>query len=692
MSSFLDNTDGSDPLKSISSNAGVGKFELLGGLESVRSEWCVLIGDPSEICGGTIGSAGKFCAKLAGKCTVASHVNKKLVDLEPGLFIRVGGLEGKGKDELCLYPRLVLSDLNPELCNEILLKQFSSVQDVVQFFDQINTEEEATKKHLKFDEIDVAHTEKKMRVNTKTPIKRAREHLLSRYDQLHGATLHGSTLTEDAAEVLGKVKIFNQFLASQVNDSQAIGAVNSEKLETLRLELGSWPTQAQASSPLSLWVGLAELQDDIAELSVRHEEAVEQANKRMRGSTGQEWKSAVQDSATALSTDIGQLRQNMRRALEAIEQQVASLKGLSWSEFQMVSNLSQANEVACNQDIEFRSMKEQLERMQKQVQQIVDGKQAGGALSAVRVGNHTFHSIQELDAWCETVFKKAPIPFGPFACPYGAYTRCLSSVDTSELSGLQIMDKRRSLAVSPDESLVLEGFQHKLPKLFLGSGSEHKAIYAHLPALATRDKWEDKHRLKGVRVTIRDNKESVRSRYSSLIAQRLKGHHEAQGIARELLADTMDFIESINTFITDTDSNLVNAGFNKEQSWELVTKLVHRIFAVDCNNVRAQVKEFLDPTQHRVMALGCLWGTFATHMVMKEYVKHGIENHPSIAAEYVRFLVANSGLARLEVVEKRVLKLEDGVNAMVKKLEALKKVADTALTKATEAYALAKKK
>ena len=77
---------------------------------------------------------------------------------------------------------------------------------------------------------------------------------------------------------------------------------------------------------------------------------------------------------------------------------------------------------------------------------------------------------------------------------------------------------------------------------------------------------------------------------------------------------------------------------------------------------------------------------------MKEYVKHGIENHPSIAAEYVRFLVANSGLARLEVVEKRVLKLEDGVNGMVKKLEALKKVADSALTKATEAYSLAKKK
>ena len=689
MSGFLKGK--SDPLTSISSNVGVGKFEFLGGLDALSSSWCVLVEAPDEICGGLIGSAGKFCARTRGECKVTSHVQKRVPDLDPGLFIRVGGT---AKDELRLYPRLVLADIAPEVCKEILCKEFSSVQDVVQFFDQINAEDESVKKKLQFQEIDLAHAERKIRVNTKTPAKRAREPLVDRYEQLHGATLQGTVLSSDAEQILDKVKVFNQFLASQVNDSQAIGTINSEKLENLRLELGSWPTNAREASPLTLWIGLAELQDEIDALKTRHETAVEQATKRIASSSsGSEWKTAVRESSLSLTTDISQLRDNMRRALEAIEQQVASLKGVSWSEFQSVSNFCQANEFARDHDIEIRTMKEQLDRMQRQVQTMVDGKQGGGALSAVTVGRHTFHSIHELDAWCESMFKSKPIPFGPFACPYGAYTRCLSSIDTSELSGLQIMDKRRSLAVSPDESLVLECFQHKLPKLFLGSSTaEHRSIYAHLPALATRDKWEDKNRLKGVKVTIRENKESVRSRYTSLIAQRLKDYHEAQGIAREMLSDTMDFIESVNTFISDTDNNLVNAGFNKDQSWDLVTKLVHRIFAVDCNNVRAQVKEFLDPSQHRVMALGCLWGTFATHMVMKEYVKHGIENHPSIAAEYVRFLVANSGLARLEVVEKRVLKLEDGVNGMVKKLEALKKVADSALTKATEAYSLAKKK
>ena len=700
MSGFLSKqASPGDGLASISSTSS-GKFDFLGGTDigtegvagtGLRgSKWCVLVRDPSEICGGMIGSAGKFCAVATGSCRVSSHAQKRVPDLEPGLFIRAGGIP---KEELMIYPRLVLVDIPSELCREVLEKDFVSVQEVVQFFDQVNSEDIVARKQLKFEDLDVAHAERKVRVNTKTPSKRTRERgLLERYDQLHGSTLEGKILTQDASEILDRVKMFNHFLASQVEESQTLSGITGEKFDALKLEIGSWPAHAKASTPMSLWIGVAELQDAIEALTLRHEEAMVQANKRWKKDSTEDWRAGVQSVSNSLARDISNLRDNVRLAVESVEQQVNTVKGNSWSEFLPVSSVSEANDVVTEHDVEIRSMKDQLSRMQKQVQMIVDGKQSGGTLSAVTVGRHTFQSIKELDAWCESVFKNEPIPFGPFACPYGAYARCLTTNEGTELTGLQIMDRRKSLALSPDESLVLECFQHKLPKLFIGSNSEHKTIFAHLPALNTRDKWEDKHRLKGIRVTIRDNKESVRTRYSSLIAQRLNKFHEAQGIARELLSDTMDFIESVNTFINDTDSRLVDAGFNPELSWDLVTKLVYRVFAVDCHDVRAQVKEFLDPTQHRAMALGCLWGTFATHMVMREYCKHGLENHPSIAAEYVRFLVANSGLGRIEKVETRVLKLEDGMNMIVKRLDALKKVADSALTKANEAYQLAKKK
>ena len=40
-------------------------------------------------------------------------------------------------------------------------------------------------------------------------------------------------------------------------------------------------------------------------------------------------------------------------------------------------------------------------------------------------------------------------------------------------------------------------------------------------------------------------------------------------------------------------------------------------------------------------------------------MRHGIENHPSMASEYVRFLVANSGLSKIDKLEARLAHLEE---------------------------------
>ena len=309
-------------------------------------------------------------------------------NLSPGLFVRAG----IPKEELRVAPHIDLADVTGELCQEVLGKEFSSVQEVVQFFDHINSEEKDVKKQLKFDDLNEAHVEKKVRVNTKTPAKRTRENFIERYDQFHGSTLSGSTLTDEALDILEKVKVFNQFLATQLNEGQTVGIINSEKLDALKLEIGLWPSEAKGSTPLSLWVGLAELQDDMEALFKRHEEAVAQANKRWKASDNESWKVAVQGVSTALSSDIDTLRGNVRRAVEAVEQQVSSVKGSGWTEFQSVATLYEANEIASVHDVEIRAIKDQVNRIQSQVQTLVAGKQSGGPLRAVRVGSHTFHS------------------------------------------------------------------------------------------------------------------------------------------------------------------------------------------------------------------------------------------------------------------------------------------------------------
>ena len=172
---------------------------------------------------------------------------------------------------------------------------------------------------------------------------------------------------------------------------------------------------------------------------------------------------------------------------------------------------------------------------------------------------------------------------------------------------------------------------------------------------------------------------------------------EASGLCRQLLSETLDFMTSLNTFISDTYEDLTDVGFPDTNAWDLVSKLVNRIFAEDCFVRRGIVHEYMDSNDHRALGVSLIWGTFATHQVIREYQSYGIENHPSIASEYVRFLVYNSGAHKIELLEARCLNLENKVKEMSKTIESIQKTAsngankaDDAKKKAEEALKLAK--
>lgn len=256
------------------------------------------------------------------------------------------------------------------------------------------------RKLLKFEEVDVAIAERKRKVhiNTKTPAKRSRDHLINHYNQFHGATLNGVTLTQDATEVLEKVKSFNQCFATQLNKGQVISDINSDKIMDLKLEIGAWPNHGKPAEPVSVRVGLAELQDELDGLTVHHIKAVK-CQKASVDSEG--WKRSLQGVSAALSTNLNNIRNNVRQAVQAVEVQIEGVKGASWLEFQPVASLCDTNAIATDHDEEILTIKEQLLRMQQQIQVLTDGKQSGSGLTAITVGRHTFCSIKELDAWCE---------------------------------------------------------------------------------------------------------------------------------------------------------------------------------------------------------------------------------------------------------------------------------------------------
>ena len=222
------------------------------------------------------------------------------------------------------------------------------------------------------------------------------------------------------------------------------------------------------------------------------------------------------------------------------------------------------------------------------------------------------------------------------------------AVPSTELKNMEMLKK---LSLSADAGLAIESYKHPLPKVFRGGVSDVGLGRGWLPGIPSPERWEDHHGLSGARVSIKSSMEEIRSRLESLIMERLRENHEGQALARQMLSDTLNFITALCEFISETYRNLEVAGFSKTDGWQLVSKLVHRIFAKDCHMKRGAVSEVLDVSDTRVLGTGILWATFATHQVMREYMRHGIENHPSMASEYVRFLVANSGLSKMEKME-----------------------------------------
>ena len=67
-----------------------------------------------------------------------------------------------------------------------------------------------------------------------------------------------------------------------------------------------------------------------------------------------------------------------------------------------------------------------------------------------------------------------------------------------------------------------------------------------------------------------------------------------------------------------------------------------------------------------------LWSCFKTHDVMTMHKEHSFENHPTISAEYVKFLATNSGYDKVEQMETLV----NGIKASVDRFQLMRRRPD----------------
>ena len=660
-----------------------GEFESrLGGVavhgvtlsEIYRGRDISLINSCDEICGGVIGSTGtKFCGKLIGSCEVKSHAKKRYGEMVEGLYVKVGD------DELLCSPVIPKELITEPVAREFLDRAFGSADEIVQYFDFVLSREDTTKVLL-FEDLDLRKQEVNAAMSNKTPAKRRKtSSLAEKFDNLQ------SRLVEEEEDLSNKVLLSKTqslvaLVLDAVTEDQDALSVVVEKINVLLLQVGSWPSASKSKAPASLWLAVAELHDEFK--SVEEE--------RMRGIHSKVTAGDLQMSEDALATDISNLRSDTLQGFNEVEENIDLLKGSDFSAHGGYSNIGAISRSLMELEKEVKLQSIEITKQLKEMRNEVSKNELSGMYS-VSYGKYTFSSIGEVGAWAEQTFD-GPVPFGAFVDVYSVLQRVTSYKDIAPSTELKNMEMLKKLSLSADSGLAIESFKHPLPKVFRGASTDVGMGRGWLPGIPTPERWEDHHGMTGARVSIKTSIEEIRSRLESLIMERLRENLEGQSLARQMLSDTLNFITALCEFVSETYRNLEIAGFTKDSAWQLVSKLVHRIFAKDCHMKRGAVSEILDVSDSRVLGMGILWATFATHQVMRDYMKHGLENHPSMASEYVRFLVANSGMSKMEKMEERLRAVEEENKILKRDVAQADKAAKSAANKAEEAKLLAKKK
>ena len=227
---------------------------------------------------------------------------------------------------------------------------------------------------------------------------------------------------------------------------------------------------------------------------------------------------------------------------------------------------------------------------------------------------------------------------------------------------------------------VLASFQNTLPEFF-GKGVETDGSF--LPALPKLTDWEAEDGINGAKFRLERALPLIQKQLSTYIDTYLgEDKLAARELAHRCLSHSMLFVTRLSDYITRTSRTLRVAGYKVDKVWAILSRQVLRIFE-DMARARACAVDLAPPvmrrgieaTSHGVFqdhnAALAMWAVLKTHDVMEDYLAHNFEDHPSIAAENVRFLTYNvmgAGGSNTDTDVKNLVKLVDKMDTANKNL------------------------
>ena len=323
----------------------------------------------------------------------------------------------------------------------------------------------------------------------------------------------------------------------------------------------------------------------------------------------------------------------------------------------------------------------------------VEALKAGAEDSTVKFGGLGIKSLHDCHAWINENFDADR--YGLLMDPLFMLER-IFGMDSLEGTLLKVLESRLKLKIKTGaDAAALSALSYARPRQFHNGkvAMMTERNVSRLSKLPNYKSWNSAGQ--GVRNYVTKQMNAIRGTVAQDISNTFgrgpTASAEAYGLSTMCLNATVTFLTQLLAFVDTLYEKLhVDSRFSPAQSWSLTAQILDRI----CEELQAPKEGVLetmtidDPTS---ICSHIMWATLRTHDIMAGYIDHQFENHPTIAAEYVKFLATNSGHDKVDKLEEEVKEMVDNVATALKSSKTAVSKADVAtgksdsVTKALEA-------
>jgi hypothetical protein len=285
----------------------------------------------------------------------------------------------------------------------------------------------------------------------------------------------------------------------------------------------------------------------------------------------------------------------------------------------------------------------------------------------IKFGGLGLRDLAECNAWVKEKFSS--LRYGLIMDPLLMLDRIFGSDDMDADSQFKVLESRVKLKIKTGaEAAAIKALHFIRPRLFhkgrVAMTSERNT--SKLSKLPNYKAWKSGgegvmiHVIKQMNLMYTTTMQDIEFAFGFDQERR-----DAKSVAMASLNATVTFTTQLLGFIDSLYQKLhSDSKFSVDQAWALTTQILDRI-CEDLYSPKEGVAEAMTVEDPASICSHLLWASFRTHDIMKVYLDSHFENHPTITAEYVKFLATNSGFDKVEQMEATVKLLKERLDKAV---------------------------